>query len=87
MYLSVSPEIAVPTWEILFILDWEKAKKAKGNKGLIADFGNRISIVDVSNGRQKTLIFMADNTAYLSSITPLTMRKRGCGTFSPGGLC
>lgn len=87
MYLTVSPEIAVSVLDIIAILDWEKAKKAKGKKSIIADLTRHLDIIDVSHGRPKTLICLAGNTAYLSPVSTSTLRRRGSDIFSLGGLC
>lgn len=86
MYLNVSPEIAVHVDEIIVIIDWEKANRVRGKKHIIANLTRHLKITDVSNGRPKTLIYLAKNTAYLSSVSVATLRKRGADIFLLGGL-
>lgn len=86
MYLHICPDIALPIDRIVAILDWEKLNKTKRKKAVIQEYLRQIKMFDVSVGRPKSLICLSDNSAYLSPISPLTLRKRGTDIAFLGGF-
>lgn len=87
MYLHIGSAVTVSTDDVVLIMAWTpKAKERnKINISFFTAAEENWQVIDISEGRAKSLVIMTKNKIYLSPVTKQTLRKRCTRKVFTGG--
>ena len=87
MYLHIGSAVTVSTDEVVFIIEW--TPKAKERNKINVNFFEMAEengqVIDISEGKAKSLVIMTKHKIYLSPIAKQTLRKRCSRKVFAGG--
>ena len=87
MYLNIGNDIILPVENLIAIIGWTKKEIKENNINIefISNINQKGKIMNIANGKIKSLILTDNENIYLSSVSKQTLTKRSIRNEYSGG--